>query len=319
VNAWHRLGEAVVYATSATEALKHAHLTGWNVRKTQLTTDVMVGNKQVQVAVPDQYAIVRDNPVTKGQVDVFGVVGSQYTPIQNEEHAELLDSLLAESGSAHFETAGALKGGSEVFITMKLPDDMLIGGEDRVETYIAAVNTHHGNKSFQFLVTPIRIVCANTLALAINGATASFKARHTRNATTGITAQVQDALGLTYKFVDEFEMEAQRLIETSYTNRQFDKLTEKLFPVKENASDLVKNRVNEKRATVSELFRHSATMTKIKGTKWAAFNAITEYADHYATFTGKSNDEAATRRAQLAVESISSLGQLKERTLQLLK
>ena len=95
--------------------------------------------------VPDQFATVRTNPVT-GRPDVLGVVGRGYTPIQNEEHAALLDALVDESG-AHFETAGSLRGGRQVFLTMKLPTTMQIGGVDPVDLYLIAFNSHDGTSA----------------------------------------------------------------------------------------------------------------------------------------------------------------------------
>ncbi len=317
-DAWHQLGTVVDHSMSADEALDLAHLRDWNVRKTQLTTNVMTSDGQQQeLIVPDQFAIVRDNPFQPGQVDVFGVAGKQYTPIQNEAHAELLDNLKDESGG-FFETAGAIKGGSEVFLTIKLPDTMMIGGKDPVDTYIAALNTHHGQKSFQFIVTPVRVVCANTQAAAIRSATASFKARHTKNSVTGITQQVRDALGLTFKLQEEFQTEADKMIEAEYTNRQFAQLVKNLYPVKDNASDTVKRNAETHKVGMTELFKASPTISKdIAGTRWAAYQSVTEYLDHFQQFKGKSVEEAAEFRAISAIQRSDS-GDLKNKAFQLL-
>jgi hypothetical protein len=77
------------------------------------------------LAVPDFYATVRTNPIT-GRLDVLGVVGSKYQPVQNEASCDLLDALVDQSGGAHFETAGALRGGRETFVTMKLPSSIVL-------------------------------------------------------------------------------------------------------------------------------------------------------------------------------------------------
>ena len=98
------------------------------------------------LAVPDFYATVRTNPIN-GALDVLGVVGSKYEPVQNEASCDLLDALVDESG-AHFETAGALRGGRETFVTMKLPNSMVFdgrdGSKDRTDFYLAALNSHDG-------------------------------------------------------------------------------------------------------------------------------------------------------------------------------
>ena len=118
-HAWHRLGTVLPAEFDAAQAMNHARLGGWNVRKEALQTTVLTGDGVTTLQVPEQFATVRTNPVT-GRPDVLGVVGRGYTPIQNEAHAALLDALVDESG-AHFETAGSLRCGRQVFLTMKLP------------------------------------------------------------------------------------------------------------------------------------------------------------------------------------------------------
>jgi len=162
---------------TARDALDAAHLSNWNVRKmalqvTQKPTLTKDGvTTPSPLAVPDYYATVRTNPVNGG-LDVLGVVGSKYEPVQNEASCELLDAITDESG-AHFETAGALRGGRETFITMKLPNTMVFdGSQDRTEFYLAALNSHDGSSAWRGLITPVRIVCANTQSAAIGSAKA---------------------------------------------------------------------------------------------------------------------------------------------------
>jgi hypothetical protein len=82
------------------------------------------------------YATVRTNPFTH-RPEALGVVGSGYLPLQNEEHAEFLN-LLADQSGAIFDTAGSLRGGRQVFVTMRLPESLKVGGTDRVDLNIAA-------------------------------------------------------------------------------------------------------------------------------------------------------------------------------------
>ena len=155
------------------------------------------------------YATVRDNPFT-GRAEALGVVGTGYEPLQNEDHAEFLNNLADQSGAV-FDTAGSLRGGRQVFITMQLPDSLRIGGTDAVDLNIAALNSHDGSGAFRILVTPVRVVCANTQAAALAAHASSFSIRHTRNAKAAVAA-ARDALGLTFSYVEAFEAEAERLI-----------------------------------------------------------------------------------------------------------
>ena len=151
-DAWHRLGQSVGHTMTAREALDAAHLAGWNVRKMplQVPQQPVLHDDGVTtpppLPVPDFYATVRTNPIN-GALDVLGVVGGKYEPVQNEASCDLLDALVDESG-AHFETAGALRGGRETFVTMKLPNSMVFdgrdGSKDRTDFYLAALNSHDG-------------------------------------------------------------------------------------------------------------------------------------------------------------------------------
>ena len=174
---WHRLGTTVQgRAFTAEEAMTLGHLGGWQVRKVPLTATEPTRDGVTTIPAPG-YATVRDNPFT-GRPEALGVVGDLYTPMQNEDHVTFLNSLADESGVI-FDTAGSLNGGRQVFITMRLPDTMKIGGTDRVDLNIAALNSHDGSSPFRILVTPIRVVCANTQAAAIRDHLSSFAVRHT--------------------------------------------------------------------------------------------------------------------------------------------
>ena len=155
-DAWHRLGTTVRdRAFTAEEAMRLGHLGGWNVRKLPLTTAEVSEGGVTPIEVPG-FATVRTNPFT-GAPEALGVVGGGYTPLQNEDHAEFLNLLADESG-AIFDTAGSLRGGRQVFITMQLPNSLTVGGTDRVDLNIAALNSHDGSSAFRILVTPVRVV-----------------------------------------------------------------------------------------------------------------------------------------------------------------
>jgi hypothetical protein len=151
-DAWHRLGQIVGHAMDAETALAAAHLAGWNVRKMalQVPQEPVITDNGVTTPAPlpvdDHFATVRTNPIT-GNIDVLGVVGSKYEPVQNEESCALFNALTDESGAV-FETAGALRGGREIFVTMRLPESMTFdgidGSKDRTDFMLAALNSHDG-------------------------------------------------------------------------------------------------------------------------------------------------------------------------------
>ncbi|HEY5514711.1 MAG TPA: DUF932 domain-containing protein, partial [Pengzhenrongella sp.] len=224
---WHRLGTTVAgEAFTAEDAMTLGHLGGWTVRKVALSATEVTADGVTTMDVPG-FATVRTNPFTAAP-EALGVVGAGYTPLQNEEHAQFLNHL-ADASGATFDTAGSLRGGRQVFVTMRLPQHLTIGGTDRVDLNIAALNSHDGTSAFRVLVTPVRVVCANTQHAALRDHVSSWSIRHTRNAKAAVQA-ARDSLGLTFAYVEAFEAEAERLIDTATTDAQFFDLVADLFP-----------------------------------------------------------------------------------------
>lgn len=295
-DAWHGLGTTLPSGFTAEEAMEHGLLGGWNVRKTPIFTVLEDGS---QLVVPERFAVVRDNPVEAGRVDVLGNVGDRYHVVQNEEHAAVLNALVDESG-AHFETAGAIDGGRKVFLTMKLPGHMRVGGVDKVEHYIAAMNSHDGSTPFTILVTPVRIVCQNTLNVALRGAANQFRVRHTSGAGKGIVSQAREALDMTFNYIDDFQETAEKLINTELTAQQFNELMAREFGAPKDAALATVTRADNRLEELSKLFAQAGTQEGIRNTAWAGFNALTEYADHFSAARG--SDPESTRHVRAVLD-----------------
>lgn len=311
-HAWHRLGTVLASEFDAAQAMEHAALGGWNVRKEPLQAVVIGADGVDTIPVPGKFATVRTHPET-GRPEALGVVGDQYQVIQNEEHCGLLDALVDESG-AHFETAGSLRGGRSVFLTMKLPQTMQVGGIDAVDTYIAALNSHDGTSAFRLLVTPVRIVCANTQAAAIKRARSTFSIQHSSGA-RGRIDEARKALGLTFRYVEAFQAEAERMINETMAEAEFVALTRTLFPVTDNATARIKGNAAKRELDLVQLFTGSDTNAAIRGTRWAAYQAVTEWTDHYAP--APKGSDAATVRAERVVAG-GPVTELKNRAFDLL-
>ena len=305
-DAWHRLGTTMPMEFTAEEAMNYGNLGNWNVRKEKLNASL---EDFAEIPVPNHFATVRDNPVS-GLPEVLGVVGKRYEVMQNEELCGLLESLVDQSG-AIYETAGAVKGGRRVFITMKLPEHINIGGEDPVDQYLAAVTSHDGSMPTTLMVTPVRVVCQNTLNLAFGRARNTLKIRHTSSSSQLLTAQARQALDFSFKYLGTFQEEAERLLDEEFTRNQFSKIVDRAFAAPEDASDAAETRAMDRMGTVMSIY-DSATQDGIRETKWGALNAITEYYDHFQTVrpTEGSSDEAR------ALKSIFDPGR-KDEALQL--
>ncbi|GAA3239595.1 DUF932 domain-containing protein [Streptomyces lavendulae] len=297
-DAWHRLGTVTTSAMTAQEAMKLAALDNWNVRLVGLNATELTPDGVATLDVPSHRATVRTHPKT-GRPETLGVVGTDYVPVQNEEHAEFLNFLVDESG-AHFETAGSLRDGRQVFLTMKLPQTMTIGQSDNIDLYIAAFNSHDGSSAFRIVVTPVRVVCANTLRAGLSAAKSKYTVRHTSGARARI-AQARQALGLTFKYAEEFEKAAQRMIEAEMTTPMLRTVVEQLWPVSNADSDRKKNNQRSRWNTIRNLFEDADTQAGIRGTAWAGYNAITEYANHIAPARGTSPDLKNAARAERVI------------------
>ena len=225
-----------------------------------------------------------------GRPDVLGVVGSGYTVVQNEEHCELLNLLVDEAG-AHFETAGSLRGGRETFVTMKLPHTLTLdtghgsGHTDDVELYLAAMSSHDGTAAWRVIVTPVRIVCANTQRMALSAAKATYAIRHTRTARSRI-AQARQALGLVWRYCDAFETAAQQMINQTLVLDEFQTVIDQLWDGTDDPANNVTPRAagirDRRNTTLRGLFLDADTQQVVRGTRWAGLQAITEYLDHHA-------------------------------------
>lgn len=301
-HAWHRLGTVLDDRFTAEQAMEYAHLGGWNVRKAPLTTAVLGEDGVTAVEVPNRFATIRTNPITRAP-EYLGVVGDGYRIIQNEETAELLNALVDEGG-AHFETAGALRGGRQVFLSIKLPNGVSVGGVDQIDTYIVAMNGHDGSLAFRFVVTPVRVVCANTQAAALQSAKATFSVWHTRNAANTIL-EAREALDLTFTYLDGFADEAERMVNTPMTTSEFVAFTKRIFgSVDEDAAPRTITTATRRDSALMQLFHDADTNANIRGTRWAAYQAVTEYLDHEMPVNGEKS--ATQREAARALRTVTA-------------
>lgn len=313
--AWHRLGTVFPTLLTMEQALTEAHLADWNVRKLPLQAIELSEDGVSTMELGDFRASARTNPIT-GKTEVWSPVGKNYVHVQNEEQVAFLQALVDESG-AFIETAGALKGGRQVFFTCKMPETMLIGGVDRIDLYLAALNGHDGSMAFRGIATPVRIVCANTQHAALQSAVQSWSRRHTTNAKASIE-EARKSLQLTFTYAEAFEAEAERMIQQAMTDAAFESIIEKVFgkPDEAKDSDLQQRRKIERLDVVRGLFHDAETQANIRGTNWAAYQAIGEYEDWFAKVRGADEDKDA-RRALRAVDGKGV--QVKERAFDLLR
>ena len=157
--AWHRLGVTVTEAQTSAEAIKLAGL-DWTVEQWPL----FARQGDAERAATDRVANVRTDTNA-----VLGVVSPGYRPFQNREAFEFFDAVVQDK-LAIFETAGSLRGGKHVWMLARLPQTLRAAPDDEVRPYVLLTNAHDGSRALRMIPTTVRVVCQNTLHLALSGA-----------------------------------------------------------------------------------------------------------------------------------------------------
>jgi phage/plasmid-like protein (TIGR03299 family) len=288
--AWHGLGTVFHEEVSTKKMLELANLQDWDVRLEEVPLPAGFTSDR------KHNFVVRTNPFDREQNDVLGVVGERYRILQNEELFDFGDALL--DGGGRWETAGSIKGGRQVFGSLALERETVLdpnGVSDKINTYLLVNTSHDGSIAIQASVTPVRVVCANTLNVALgtgvgrNRSTKqSFKIRHTQTAQGKIQA-AREALGLANVYMDEFDKMAQDMIEREITQDKFMDIVLLAYPRPEEDKKGAVSKWNTKIEMIEDIYTGDFNHT-IAGTAWGAFNAMTERLDWYRTARGGKNE-----------------------------
>lgn len=223
---------------------------------------------------PDQFHTVREDTGAP-----LGVVGRRYAPIQNRQGFEFLQELVGRFDVV-WESAGVIRGGRRVFISIRLPETVTVdadGINDAVVPYVAVINDHSGNGQFQCVVTPWRPVCANTERFAVRDAVTRWAIRHTAGATSHIK-EARRTLGLSVKYFENFAAEETALARTDIAVADFHQAITDLWPLEDDATSRTRNNHAARINALDDAFRTETE--RVGRTAYAAERAITGYLDH---------------------------------------
>lgn len=260
---WHGLGTMVEQAPSSADALRLAGL------------DWTVIQKQLQVCGGAKIENYRAN-IRETDSKVLGVVTDRYRIVQNVDAFAFTDSLIG--GDVHYETAGSLNGGKKIWLLAKLPDTELVG--DKTEPYLCFSNTHDGSGAVRVCMTPIRVVCNNTLNIAMNGAKRSWSVRHTGDIKMKLH-EAQICLELAGQYMEKLAEQADRMANTSVTDDQIRKILDEMFPIAEDRTDREKRNIKKARDEYMVCY-FAPDIMKFHGTAWGALNAMSDMVSHNA-------------------------------------
>jgi phage/plasmid-like protein (TIGR03299 family) len=280
--AWHGLANRIFAKDEIVDTqtmMKESKTANWNVRLESIENHI----PEVWNNNSESFFVLRDNPFTSGQTDVLSVVGKRYKVVQNEDLFSFGDNLV--DGGANWESAGSIKNGRVVFGSLVVPKEFTLdpqGANDKTVTYLVVSTSHDGSAGIQAMITPVRVVCQNTLNLALKSAKQSFKIRHTQTV-DGKLAVARQALGLTFEYMDTFAKEAKELFETPVNDVVFNKIITELYPKPSADTKGAIKKWETKMDIINNLYFQSPTVSSIKGTAWGAFNSLTERLDYYRT------------------------------------
>lgn len=184
---------------------------------------------------------------------------------------------------------------------------------------MAALNSHDGSSKFRCLITPVRIVCANTQSAALAGAKSSWGISHTGGARFAIQ-EARNALKLSWRYIQAFEAEAAALYAAPMDTDQMRSFATTLLEVDSAGTAATRRHRRERAGGIVKLWMSSPTIAPIAGTRWAAYNAVTEYLDHVVPVRGaRTAADASTARALRNIAAAASAQSLKAQAFRMLQ
>jgi phage/plasmid-like protein (TIGR03299 family) len=228
-------------------------------------------------------------------------VGNVYRPFQNREAAEFLEDACGTFGLT-WDTAGALRGGRKVFVSVEVPEGITIdpaGAGDHIRLFLIVINSHDGSCPVTALVSPWRPVCGNTERLALKDAVYKWTCRHTTSAPQRYE-EARRSLGLTLSYAEAFKAEEEKLVANEMLMDEFRKLTGKMFP-RNRKTESAKGTTqrDEREEKLADLF--AAERSRVGSNAYAAERAFTGYWDNVVTRYARGG-EMAIARATAVIE-----------------
>jgi phage/plasmid-like protein (TIGR03299 family) len=223
--------------------------------------------------------ILRDHPET-GRPQILGQASEGYRLWTPEEILCGFGDGILQYGEPTVSTCGALDEGRQVFMSFKLPKDILVGGltDEAINLWLVVHTSFDGSSATTARITPIRAVCRNTINAGAKKAISEYKIRKTANATLD-AKQAETALGLIVPFVEHVQQEADALLSVKLTNNAFRQIMRNEFGPGDEPSPKAEKIWEEKEAELIRLFAVADTQENVRGTAWAGLQAVTEYVD----------------------------------------
>jgi len=271
---WHKLGTPIHKGVSAEQMIRAAGL-DWQVdlRPARGAKEI---NKKGEFS---RYEVVRVPRLNTKETEVLlGLVSRRYKPLQNIEAFDFFNPIVGDK-KAFFETAGALGEGERIWVMAKMPDAMQIVPGDECLKYLLLSNTHSGDGSVIVKFTSVRVVCQNTLLMAMEDGQKAYRVRHSKQMQFKLE-ELREFLAITQEVFLNAEQCFRRLAKIQMKETRLEQYFESVFP---QSAVQKKNGVKPQRwGFLQEMFdgRPDLQIRGVRGTLWAAYNAITRFEDY---------------------------------------
>ena len=266
---WHQLGRHLNKPATASEAMEAARLDYTVVKRPM---KAVINGRQYS-DVPNAFATVRTDTN-----QVLGVVGARYEPVQNRDAFNFFDPLV-DRDEAIYHTAGVLGRGEKIWLLAKLPDYIKVGPKkDPVEKFVLLYNSHDGSSHIRVKMTPVRIVCNNTLSAALSRSEQEVRIKHTQSAQDKLQ-EAHQILGLTNSLYQQLEYIFNRMALRKVTGQQLVDYVKTLVPDNPQAEN--NTRTENMRNHILYLHDEVKDAAMHRGNLFGAYNAVTEFVDHY--------------------------------------
>lgn len=269
---WHGLGTRVMEAPTSKEALILSGL-NWKVEQEPIYTEYneLIEGYKANIRNTDRKPL--------------GVVSNKYKVIQNEEAFAFTDALLGEG--VKYETAGSLKDGKTVWMLARLPHEYIIAGE-HICPYLVFSNTHDGSGAVKVAMTPVRVVCNNTLNLCLNTAKRTWSMIHTGDINQKLD-EARNTLFLAGKYMAELGKEFENLRNKTLTDKEVEDYIEMLIPLKEDSTPLQEKNVYKLRDDLRKRYYDAPDLKGIGKNAYRFINAVSDFATHASPLRKNSN------------------------------
>lgn len=260
---WHGLGTKVDEALTSKDALIYAGL-DWQVLQEPVYTSAgeLVSGYKVNVRDTDR--------------NILGIVSDRYKIVQNEEAFSFTDALLGEG--VKYETAGSIANGKIVWMLARMPQRYIISG-DAIEPYLVFSNTHDGSGAIRVAMTPIRVVCQNTLNLALSGAQRSWSARHTSNVLNRLD-EARETLQLADKYMNRLGKAIDELNQKKLSDKKVISMIEELYPVSEDMKEMQKKNNLKQQETLKACYFDAPDLQEVGKNGYRFMNAVSDMSYH---------------------------------------